>query len=267
MKKFLIAACTIAGILPAGTLLAESGPLGWGERAFKQEMETDRPDFTEGTQTMQPGHLQVESGYTYTSDDDGGDLDEHVLPELLLRIGVIDDLEFRLAWEGYISSKVDGHTDDGLSDFSVGFKHRMYQQAGHIPDFSFIGELSLPAGSSELSSDEVVPEVKFLWGYGFERFDLAGNLNFSGPIGEEGRYFEVANSETIGFDLTESIGAYIEYFGIYPAEDAIETTEHYLNGGFTYAATDSLQLDLRAGFGMNDAAADFFTGVGLALRI
>jgi hypothetical protein len=43
-------------------------------------------------------------------------------------------------------------------------------------------------------------------------------------------------------------------------------TQHYLNGGFTYLVSDDIQLDLRAGFGLSDAADDFFAGPGLSIR-
>ena len=43
-------------------------------------------------------------------------------------------------------------------------------------------------------------------------------------------------------------------------------TEHYFDGGFTYKFTKDVQWDIRAGYGLNRAAADFFGGMGLSLR-
>jgi hypothetical protein len=39
-----------------------------------------------------------------------------------------------------------------------------------------------------------------------------------------------------------------------------------LNGGFTWLITENLQLDWRAGFGLNEEADDFFTGAGFGIR-
>ena len=222
---------------------AETGPLGWGEGGYKQELETDRPDFTEGAQTVQSGHLQLEFGYTFSKDDQGQvDVEEHTAPEVLARIGLIEDLELRIAWEGYASSRVDNSKKEGVTDFSLGFKHRMYRQEGVFPDFSFIGELNIPVGSSDFTSDEVEVAGKFIWAYSLELYSIAGNINFGTPIGEEGRYLEVSKSVALAFDLTEKIGTYFEYFGLYPVEDVVETTEHFLNGGFTYGISDNIQL-------------------------
>lgn len=274
MKRELLAIfmAAVISISPAHAEEEPTGPLGWGPPTINSDMETDRPDFTEGVTPIAPGHLQLESGYTYTRDSEPGVLlEEHTVPEFLLRIGLIEDLELRLGWAGYISSEglgEDGEKSrvEGINDFSLGFKHGMYREDGWLPNLSLIGEISLPTGSREVTSDEVEPGVKFLWSYEFDDFGLTGNLNFSGPIGEDGRYFETAASAAAGFDFSESYGAYLEYFGIFPADSVPETDEHYASAGLTWAVTHDFQLDARVGWGINDAAADFFTGVGFAIR-
>jgi len=57
----------------------------------------------------------------------------------------------------------------------------------------------------------------------------------------------------------------LEYFGFYP-NDLGTDCAHFINGGFTYLITNNLQIDWRAGFGVNEEAEDFFTGVGLSWR-
>jgi len=267
MHRKLSPSLFVIGLLLPVSANAESGPLGWGQEELTQELETDRPDFTEGTQTVQPGHFQVELGYTFTTDNEEIDIDAHSAPELLLRVGLLDDLEFRLAWEGYLREETDVDETDGVSDMSVGFKHRMYYQDGLLPDFSFLGELGLPVGSSEFTSDELEAAGKFLWAYGFESYSVAGNINFGTPVGVEERYLEFSTSAALGASLSDAIGIYGEYFAFFPVEDVAETTEQYLNGGFTFGLSENTQLDVRAGFGLNEAADDFFTGAGLAFRI
>ena len=67
--------------------------------------------------------------------------------------------------------------------------------------------------------------------------------------------------------MTSSVGSYLEYFGFYPGgADDEGDTKNFINGGFTYAVNDDLQLDILAGFGLNDDAEDFFTGVGISFR-
>jgi Putative MetA-pathway of phenol degradation len=73
-------------------------------------------------------------------------------------------------------------------------------------------------------------------------------------------------SWTVGYGLTEKLGGYTEYFGIYPAGADAARTQHYFNGGFTYSLTNNFQWDIRGGRGLNNAAADYFVGTGLVLR-
>jgi hypothetical protein len=59
---------------------------------------------------------------------------------------------------------------------------------------------------------------------------------------------------------------YNEVFAFFP-HGAVETgPEYYYNGGFTYLANNNLQFDIRAGWGLNERAVDFFTGAGAAVR-
>ena len=70
--------------------------------AMAEPLITDRPDFTESTDAIPAGHFQLEAGYTFTYDREHTDrVRDHAAPEFLLRIGVIDDVELRLGWQGY----------------------------------------------------------------------------------------------------------------------------------------------------------------------
>ncbi len=229
---------------------------------FKQDMETDRPDFTEGTQTITPGHFQFEMGYTYTHDDEAGtNTEDHTFPEIIARVGISDNLEFRYFWPGW------SFTDDeeGGTDFNFGFKTRLIED-GPLT-LSLLSDINVPTGAESKSSDKVEPAVKFLWAQECsDNLSIAGNFNFSVPVDEEkDYYFEPSASFSIAPSLTETIGAYFEYFGFYPANIGVTST-HYLNGGLTYAMTSNIQLDARVGFGLNEDADDFFTGTGLSFR-
>ena len=46
--------------------------LGLEAEPLTEPLVTDRPDFTESTLTVPFGHVQLETGYTFTYDDEGG---------------------------------------------------------------------------------------------------------------------------------------------------------------------------------------------------
>ena len=75
-----------------------------------------------------------------------------------------------------------------------------------------------------------------------------------------------AQSWTIGYSLTDQLGAYTEWFAILPHSALDARAQHYADGGFTYQFTDDVQWDIRAGVGLNDSADDYFVGTGLSIR-
>lgn len=257
-------------LFTASPALAESGPLGFGSSIFDEDLQSDRPDITEGTSAISPGHLQIEGGYTFTRERSGQrDEKSHSLPELLTRFGLLTDLELRLGLPTYEHTEDDSSdlSQEGLSDSSIGIKHEMYEESIKNPAVSVILETSLPTGSSELSADALEPAFKLLWSYSIlESFGIAGNFNFSFPVEDETRYF-VQGTTLAGSYSSGVFGYYMEYYGEFPSAEAPDSSAaHLLNGGLTYAVTDDFQLDARVGFGLNDEAPDLLAGSGFAIR-
>jgi hypothetical protein len=252
----------------------------WDPAPLTGPLESDRPDFTESTSTVPRGHFQLEGGYTFTYDhEDRTRTRAHTAPELLLRTGLLDNFELRIGWAGYtwMNEKAPGETragrpitvedwSQGGSDQYLGFKWKLVDQDGLRPDFAIIPAITVPTGGNGFSSGDVDPEIKLAWGYDLsQRWALAGNLNFAVPTGEEGRFFQTANSISLACALLDNVGSYLEYYGFYPNERSSDCA-HALNGGLTWQLTPNLQLDWRIGTGLNEEAEDFFTGVGFVIR-
>jgi hypothetical protein len=83
---------------------------------------------------------------------------------------------------------------------------------------------------------------------------------------EDGEHFsEYAGSASFGYDVTDRVGAYIEYFGFFPQATGA-TSSHYVNTGSTYQVTPDYQLDVRFGIGASGIRPDYFIGIGAARR-
>lgn len=262
----------------------ESDSLTWfGLRSAPLEgpLVTDRPDFTESTDAIPFGHIQLEAGYTFTYDrEDGVRVRDHVMPELLLRVGLVEDFELRIGWEGYAwthelskgqtrggrSVSVEDWTSGG-SDLELGFKLKLLEQDGLRPHLGILGSLNLPTGSSAVSPGDVEPLVGLLWAYDLsDRLSLAGNVNFASLVEDRRRFFQTSASLSVAVALTDILGTYIEYYGFYPNAKEADMA-HVLNGGLTILMDPNFQIDLRVGAGLNEEADDFFTGVGFSWRI
>jgi Putative MetA-pathway of phenol degradation len=254
-----------------GTLLRWSFDPADGEVAQLDEpLISDRPDFTESSSVVGLGALQVETGYTYTHDDDGTDRTiGHSYPETLFRYGVLANwLEFRLA-ANYGREETNGVRNSGADDLYLGFKVGLTAQEGWRPEMALVPQMTVPSGGSDITSGEVLALLNWLYGWDLNEFiSPAGSTQFNRSLDRvtDASYTEWAQSWTVGYSLAERLGAYTEYFGLYPSGADTERVQHYVNGGFTYSISNDIQWDIRAGYGLNDAADDYFLGTGLVFR-
>ena len=264
--------CTrMMGAESRGTLLQWNyGSNDSGGPDLDAPLVTDRPDFTEASSTVGLGIAQIEMGYTYTFDDDGNvTTKSQTYPEALLRYGIFADwLEFRLAWN-YNNVESAGLSTSGSDDLYLGFKIGLTPQSGLLPEMALIPQMTVPTGANSFTSDDVLPGLNWIYAWEINDFiSTGGSTQFNRSLDERSgnAYTEWAQSWTIAYTLTERLGAYSEYFGLYPTGADSAVPEHYFNGGFTWLVNNDMQWDIRAGHGLNDAADDYFVGTGLSIR-
>ena len=254
-----------------GTLFRWSGCPAVAEVSQLDEpIVTDRPDFTEASSVVGLGILQLETGYTYTyNDDDGERTIGHSYPETLFRYGILANwLELRVAWN-YGDEDVNGLGANGADDLYLGFKVGLTPQAGLRPEMALIPQMTVPTGGSSTTNDEVLPGLNWIYGWGInDCVSTAGSTQFNRAVddGSGQNYTEWAQSWTFAYSLCDRWSAYTEYFGLFPTGADTARPENYFNGGFTYLVTDDMQWDIRGGVGLDGNADDYFFGTGLAIR-
>jgi hypothetical protein len=265
---------------------------GEAEDEEEDSITTDRPDFTESPVTVGRGRIQLEAGYLFVRER-GGDtlIRSHGYPDMLWRIGLFTDwFELRI-FQNFLSEQTispDGREAlSGAEDMTLGVKFALVEQRGWLPAVALILQTDIPTGHGHFSADEWLPggSFQYAWDVIPDFFTVAGNTvigrqrgihTFPG-VGEielsEGppvkhSYLEVAQSISLGYILSTKLAAFTEWVGMFPhsALDPEVGPEHFLQGGFTYLVTNNFQLDIRAGFGLNRHAEDFFTGAGFAVR-
>ena len=254
-----------------------------GPPPLDEPLVTDRPDFTEASVTVGRGVAQVEAGYTYFSDDDGGaTFRAHTFPETLLRVGVLAEwLELRFVWTYVVEETTTGGAtfrDDGGDNLQLGMKIALTPQKGILPEMALIPQMFVPTGSDIFTggqifptfNDDVLPGLNWIYAWEItDRLSLAGSTQGNRVVDETGHGFTLfAQSIAGGLSLTEQLGAYLEWFAFFPhsAVDPAEHEQQFLNGGFTYLVSNNFQLDIRSGLGLNREAENFFTGAGLSIR-
>lgn len=246
----------------------------------QQPLVADRPDFTDGTGTVGYGVFQFEFGYTFGFDDAAGMTTRaHSYGEPLLRVGVLPHrLELRVgAGAATVSTESRGQTatESGLEDLYLSAKLALTDQRGFLPATSVLPQVTVPTGAEPFSAGRALPGLNFVYGWDFtETVSLAGSTRVNAAVGDRNQdYREWAQSLSCGVALGERAGLYGEWYAVVPsgldvpAGSAGKRTEHYLNTGLAWLANEDLQWDIRVGFGLNDAAEDFYAGTGVALRI
>ena len=78
---------------------------------------TDRPGFSDSASLVPRGRFQIEGGYTFTYDREGKRRTiDHQFPEIALRTGLTDWLEFRAKWNGFSLTQTCLRQPFGLQD-------------------------------------------------------------------------------------------------------------------------------------------------------
>jgi hypothetical protein len=221
---------------------------------------TDRPDFTESSIVVPLRWLQMESGFTYQSFRGGSSFSA---PELLFRYGYASRAELRLGLPDYNRLRADGETFYGFGDTYLGAKF----QLGPLPngdDLALIPAVSLPS-DTDFSSGSVDPELKVCWSR-----DIGGKWSVAAmayglwTTGEnEDRIFVFQPTISFGRELTERLGMFIEYAGVFVRQSR---PDHIAHLGFAYRPTPKSQFDLHGGIFLNGSDRNPFIAAGYSIR-
>ncbi len=132
---------------------------------------------------------------------------------------------------------------------------------------AFLLATTLPTGKDEFGEDEFQPEAKFAFSVPLSRrLSASSNLNFHYASENGDRYSQFSNSLSLGYSLSNQVGAFLEYYGFSPgSKDGPDTS--YLDGGFTYLFTRNFQIDIHAGKGLNGIESEYFVGLGAGARL
>jgi hypothetical protein len=193
-----------------------------------------------------------------------------------LRYGLGKRFELRLGWNweagggGNVVSSIEG--EEGLegprfereSRTLYGFKWRATDQSGGIPESSFLVQGFTPT-SGDATATEVA--VTYVWGWKLPddwKLDAAIRYATSTDRGDD---FAIWNPSTVlRIPLGERTAFHTEYFGAVPQGRASGRSQHFFSTGLHYLLTPDVEIGFRVGWGLNDAAARFFSNAGIGWR-
>jgi hypothetical protein len=244
------------------------------EGLYGDRIITDRPHLAEAASTVGLGRVQVENGYTFYLDGSAGTtVQTHSFPETLVRVGLFQEwFEFRVQYN-YFDEQISGAAGNGSlqgsDDLYLGAKVALTAQSGILPELTIFPQMRVPTGSPDISSDEVLPGMNFVYAWRVtERFEIEGNTNVNrrrNP-GIDHYYTEYLQTFNFEYDLAERIMLFNEFVIFAPSGAIGVPTQAYSHGGLHYFLLPNVQIDVHAAVGLNAAADDMFGGAGLSWR-
>jgi hypothetical protein len=247
---------------------------------WEERIETERHDFTQSAVTVGRGVVQLESGYSFFYNDSGEEVEtSHTFPEMMLRVGLSEDIEFRVRWN-HVWQFIDESPDGiGAEDLRYSLKFQMTRQpcCGVIPTSALELRGTTPTGGEAFTTEQAEFGLDYIYQWEIaEGVTVAGSTGYGtngfgdfGLVPEEPaeEHFNFwSQSAVMGFDLTESNTMYAEWYGIFSGGLEDEFVISVFNVGIDHYVTNNFVLDWRAGVGLSDDADDFFTGIGGGYR-
>ena len=210
------------------------------------------PLLTESAETVAPKAVEAETAIEYGKKSG----DKQFILQETVNAGVIPHVDVFIALP-FISGDVDGSTNSGLSDISIGAKWNF----GHVDAFALAVKpaLLLPLGDDKKNLGE--------GGVGFgatliASTELANKISIDGNIGlkhqetGDGSYNRFDLSVDGKFDETEHLKAVGE-FALSNTDESGSTFQAYLAAGAIYALQKNLDVDLGLRLGLTSKSEDF----------
>ena len=229
-------------------------------------IDTDGPDFVESSEVVPVGHFQYEIDVVSVHDHRSAEGTAALSTPALLRYGVTDNLEVRVAPEGFI--RQDGQS--GWGDTALGFKwHAQDKDALQgKPAVAWIVHLDTPSGSSQFGRSGIRPSLRAVI-----TWDLPDDLVFGLMPGIKSDMREDAHrftSAILGAALTKQLSpnfrAFVELSAAQIARSSDGGVLVNWDIGAAYLINDSLQLGARAGIAANRNTPSNFVLFELAQR-
>lgn len=228
-------------------------------------LEADRPDFSESTETVPPGSIQAEAGYTFSRQAGSA---THSIGELIVRVPTGHRAEVQFALNSYLIEHSNGSVRRGFEDMEIGTKIRLIEreQRSLVPNISILAFSTLPTGHRVMGSSVMQPTGKLALGWQLsERLSLESNANYSYASEEGTRFSQWATSALLGTQITPRFESFVEWYGMNPVSLGAKRAD-YLDVGGAIGFGSSLRLDTWAGVNTRNSARDYFVGLGVARR-
>ena len=207
---------------------------------------------------LKPGQFQVETALSYRKENA---IDKTiVLPNSLLKIGIISIIEFRIIYEQqFLNNSI-----SGTLPIMAGLKTKLWKEKKGLPEASIIIQTSIPKlASNNFKQDNFAPELQLqLQGNYSDSFSINYNVGTKWDGFNKQPFF--THKTTATYSINKNWYVYAEVFG---HQHVFEPSHISYNNGLMYQINNNMILDFSGGFGLNKAAPNYFGAVIFSFRI
>lgn len=242
----------------------------------EDEIQTDRPDFVESSNTVGKGRFQIETSVAFEFDKNSIERSRTFATPTLMRLGVSEDWELRFETDGRLNQGVQDlatrqiNRASGYGDFSLGLK--WHQDDGDEKTFSpstgWLFHLDMPAGSKAFLSHQVRPSLRYV-----AEWELPNDYSIGVMPGviyevndDRDRYWAGIFGLVVGKSFTDKFRGFVEFGGQTITSKSNGGSQLTFDIGVAYLLTNLVQLDLLYNRGLNRYTPDDFFGMGLSIK-
>ena len=223
----------------------------------------DRPGFTNGSDVVPEGRIQVEGGVTRSVYPVASGLGRVTdAPAILLRTGLNDKTELRITLPDYFWPA--SGSQSGFGDGAIGVRYKFYQSKDGNTKFAFTPSLSVPLKTAVTTSGHADP-VFLLSAQTTSgaRWGISSNISLSYPTLNGSRLANYTATAQVTYALSGPLAAFGD---VYDNGVSGSLPSPIADAGFTYRVANNAQLDIETGRGLGGTAPTQFYGGGVAVR-
>lgn len=226
----------------------------------------DRPGAGLGTDIVPKGHLAWEQSLPSASYDDYSvDGEKHsvltVQGDMLARIGLGSDVEFRVGWDGPIWQKeklgANSTETHGVGDVTLGIKKAINTHDDAFK-WALLAQVNLANGDDEFTVDKEIYTLGSAISYQFNDSVSTGMT----------MYYDYQDGDlawsaipSLQYKIVGNLSGFSEY--VYRKQES-QHKESILNNGLIWSVKDNLQLDASIGYSFNRENPRLNAGLGVA---
>jgi hypothetical protein len=245
------------------------------------DIDTNRPSFTDSALVVPKGSLQLENGTTYQHYQHG--VTNYDIPETEVRLGLTKSTEFQIFVPNWVllhtpeasnvnvtntkpssnSVSTPAGTNTGVTNLTeVGIKQQIPTFIKNM-NLSLIAGVNVPTGTKPIAPPGTQPVIRTPWSYTLNKDWSLGGMQ-SILVINQGSDVQWQNFWLINRNFGTRTTAFVEYAGFYTHQASANNIMHF---GVVRKLNKNNQVDIHFGFGLDKTAPAAFVGVGYSFRL